>query len=152
MTARILVADDHERVRAALSETIRSIDRSWEVHEAADGQAAVEKAAAVAPDLVILDLRMPRIDGLKAGRMIRKILPNAAMLLYTFTPLGFVQTEAQKAGFQEVVEKPDIQALIVTIQEVLSPSAACDRNSRHAKTAGRAYDPPSASSGVVERK
>lgn len=152
MATRILIADDHERVRAALAQSIRSINQGWDVQEANDGQAAVQMAAAVRPDLVILDLRMPRLDGMKSGRMIKKLLPDTVMLLYTFTPLSYLQSEALAAGFQQVIEKPDIRALIATIQKALSPAANRERdlrNIRNPKVDARTGDSTTSSCRVV---
>jgi CheY-like chemotaxis protein len=123
MPTRVLIADDHERMRDALSQTIRMIDRSWEVYLAEDGQTALDKATAVRPDLVILDWRMPRLDGLQAGKAIRKLLPNAVMLIYTVTPAVYLETAAKEAGFQGVVEKLDGRGLITAVCNALPVKA-----------------------------
>lgn len=123
MPTRVLIADDHARMREALSQTIHMIDRTWEIHVAEDGQLAVDKAAAVSPDLVILDWRMPRLDGLAAGKAIRKLLPKAVMLIYTVTPAVYLEPAAQEAGFQGVVEKLDGRGLITAICNALPVNA-----------------------------
>lgn len=123
MATRVLIADDHKQMRAALSQTIHMIDRSWEIFEAEDGKVAVEKAASVSPDLVILDWRMPNLDGLEAGRAIRKQLPNAVMLIYTVTPAVYLETAAREAGFQGVVEKLDGRGLITAVCNALPVKA-----------------------------
>jgi hypothetical protein len=88
MATRILIADDHDGIRAALSQHIHSIDQSWEIHETEDGQAAIEKAVAVRPELV------------KAGQAIKELFPNTAMLIYAFTPPAYVEAAAREAGFE----------------------------------------------------
>lgn len=123
MPTRVLIADDHGRMREALSQTISMIDRSWEIHLAEDGQMAVDIATAVNPDLLILDWRMPRLDGLAAGRAIRKFLPKAVMLIYTVTPAAYLEPAAQEAGFQGVVEKLDGRGLVAAICKALPPNA-----------------------------
>lgn len=123
MATRVLIADDHDRMRDALSNTIRMIDRSWEIHQAADGQAAVDKAASVKPDLVILDWRMPRLNGIEAGKAIRKLLPHTVMLIYTVIPAVCLEDPAREAGFQGVVEKLDGRGLITAICNALPPKA-----------------------------
>lgn len=115
MPTRVLIADDHKQMLAALSQTIHMIDRTWEIYEAEDGQAAIDKAASVKPDLVILDWRMPRLNGLEAGKVIRKQLPDAVMLIYTVTPAVFLAAAAQEAGFQGVLEKMDSRGLVTEI-------------------------------------
>lgn len=123
MATRVLIADDHDRMRDALTHTIRMIDRSWEIHLAEDGQAAVDKAASVKPDLVILDWRMPRLNGIEAGKAIRKLVPNAVMLIYTVMPAVCLEDPAREAGFQGVVEKLDGRGLITAICNALPPKA-----------------------------
>lgn len=123
MPTRVLIADDHQRMRDALSQTVHMIDRTWEIYEAIDGRAALEIAASWKPDLVILDWRMPNLDGLEAGRAIRKLLPTAVMLIYTVTPAMYLEPAATEAGFQGVVEKMDGRGLITAICNALPVKA-----------------------------
>ncbi len=68
MTKRILIADDHISVLRAIK-TALAAHADWEVcGDAADGQEAVDKATELHPDLVVLDLAMPRLDGLEAAK------------------------------------------------------------------------------------
>src|SRR5690242_14064446 len=84
MPIRILVADDNECVRSAISELIRNSDANWVVCcEANNGKVAVEKAAETKPDVVILDLVMPGLDGINAGRKIRALLPDVPIIMYS---------------------------------------------------------------------
>lgn len=123
MVTRVLIADDHDRMRDALSNTIHMIDQNWEIHQAEDGQDAVDQAASIKPDLVILDWRMPRLNGLEAGKAIRKLLPNTVMLIYTVMPAVCLEDPAREAGFQGVVEKLDGRGLISAICNALPPKA-----------------------------
>jgi len=138
MVTRVLIADDHKQMLSALSQTIHLIDQSWEIHEAEDGQTALDKAAEVHPDLVILDWRMPHLNGLEAGKAIRKLLPNAVMLIYTVTPAVYLDTAAREAGFQGVVEKMDGRALVSAICNALPVKAFAAR----AGTAHRSANDP----------
>jgi two-component system chemotaxis response regulator CheY len=80
--ARILIADDSAPSRMALRSLLRG--NGWEVcGEAGDGLSAVEKAAILKPDLVILDYRMPNLDGLQAGQAIHIADPTLPLLLFT---------------------------------------------------------------------
>jgi NarL family two-component system response regulator LiaR len=135
MPTRVLIADDHQRMREALSQTIRMIDRTWEVFEAEDGRIAVDKASSMKPDLIILDWRMPNLDGLEAGKAIRKLLPHAVMLIYTVTPAVFLEDAAQQAGFQGVVEKLDGRGLITAICNALPVKAFAAGASRSGNSA-----------------
>jgi len=122
MSARILIADDHEQIRSVLTQLIRRA--GWEVCAAvADGNTAVQKAAELKPDLLVLDFIMPERDGLSAGRNIRTFLPNVPVLLYTMFSSPYVESEAYKLGFQGVVQKANGAALIAAIRRALSPQS-----------------------------
>ncbi|HVB54966.1 MAG TPA: response regulator transcription factor [Candidatus Acidoferrales bacterium] len=121
MAIRILVADDHESARVAISQLIRVSGENWEVcYEVDNGQAAVERAADVKPDLVILDVVMPRLDGLKAGREIRALLPDVPIVIYSILASPQLESEARKVGIQAVVDKSKRGELLATIQKLLA--------------------------------
>ena len=83
MKTRILLADDHPMLRAGLAMLIEAEADLAVVAEAADGIEAVEKARALKPDIVILDLTMPRLSGLEALREIRRDCPETKILVLT---------------------------------------------------------------------
>jgi DNA-binding NarL/FixJ family response regulator len=80
---RVVVADDHRIVREGLVRLLVEEGDCQVVAEAADGFEAVEKALATNPDVVVLDLAMPRLGGLEAVRRLRKELPRARILVLT---------------------------------------------------------------------
>ena len=73
---RILLADDHTIVRQGLVSILKAVEEFEVVAEAADGSEAVDKALATRPDVVVLDVTMPRLNGLEAARRIHKALPG----------------------------------------------------------------------------
>ena len=81
-TARILLADDHETVRRGVR-AILAIRKEYELVDVANGADAVIEARANPPDLVILDLTMPALDGFTAAQEIRKFLPNVPILFFS---------------------------------------------------------------------
>jgi NarL family two-component system response regulator LiaR len=120
MAARILLADDHEGVRSAISRLIRRSSSDWEVcGEADNGQSAVDKASALKPDLVVLDLLMPQLDGISGARKIRAALPDTPIVIATLFPSVAVDSLARQAGVQAVVQKSDPHALIPAIRRAL---------------------------------
>ena len=118
---RILIADDQPDVRAALGHLIGKADENWQLCGAAEnGRAAVEQAAALKPDLVVLDMRMPQMDGISAGRAIRAILPSTPVLIYTLFEAAALERSVREAGLQGVVQKSKGIAILQAIRDALS--------------------------------
>jgi len=119
MTAQILVVDDNEVVRGRLSEALKAHD-GWEVcAEVANGEEAVAKARELNPDLIILDLAMPVMDGLRATREITRILPSVPIIIYTMHYSDWLVLEAKKAGARGLVPKSDFAKLIGLSEDLL---------------------------------
>jgi len=89
------------------------------VETAGDGYAAVRKAKALKPDLILMDLHMPRLDGLEAIRRIRQFNPDVPILAVTAFP-KFTEKLAREAGANEYMEKPfDVKELLATVSRLL---------------------------------
>jgi DNA-binding NarL/FixJ family response regulator len=117
---RILIADDSQATRYALRRLIEG--NGWEVcGEAEDGLSAVERAAALKPDLVILDFNMPNLDGLRAGQAIHTADPDIPLLLFTLDRIdGPLEELARGAGFRGALAKGEgIFALSEAIEVLL---------------------------------
>jgi CheY-like chemotaxis protein len=119
MPTRILIADDNEIARRRLVEILDSRE-GWKVCFAGEnGQQAVENAADLKPDLIVLDLAMPVMNGLQAARKIAEIMPAVPILIYTLHNSPSVELEAKKAGARKVVFKPDVKALLGAIEDLI---------------------------------
>jgi len=99
MTIRVVIADDQGMVRTGFATFLRSEPDIEVVGEAADGQQAIEAATALAPDVIVMDVRMPVIDGLTATRQIMHGMPDAPrVLMVTTFDLDEYVYEALRAG------------------------------------------------------
>ena len=103
----ILIADDNALFRKLLRSCIEQ-NSDWQVcGEAQDGKVAVEKVKELHPDLVILDLSMPEINGLEAARQITHIAPDTVMVMITMYGCEQLLKEAHAAGIKDVLSKSD---------------------------------------------
>src|SRR5579859_3609382 len=97
MPTRILIAEDSQPVRTALR-TLLEDAGPWEIIAVENGEDAVAKAQELKPDLIILDLVMPVMDGLRAAKQISQLFPEIPLLMHTMHWSPQVEVEAQKVG------------------------------------------------------
>jgi DNA-binding NarL/FixJ family response regulator len=120
MSVRILVVDDHPIVRHGLR-TLLGGRPEWEIiDEAEDGIEAVEKADRLKPDVVVLDVSMPRMDGLEACRRIRKSVPKSEVLMVTQHDSPQMMHEALSAGARGYIVKSDAARDLLAALEAVS--------------------------------
>jgi DNA-binding NarL/FixJ family response regulator len=116
----ILIADDKVHIRRVLRRLIEE-HQDWDVcAEAEDGVQAVDRAKQVKPDLVILDLAMPELNGFEAASQISKALPETPILLFTLYTSPLVEKEAEKVGVRQVISKSAAYMLVPAIEEALA--------------------------------
>lgn len=119
MSFRILLADDHEVVRRGLCALLRA-QPDWEVcGEASNGREAVEKALKLKPEVVILDVGMPSLNGLEATRQILKSSPQTKVLILTLHDSDQVVQEVLNAGARGFLLKSDAARDLVAAVEAL---------------------------------
>jgi DNA-binding NarL/FixJ family response regulator len=117
--ARIIIADDHELVRRGLVATLADI-RGWTVvAEASNGRKAVELVASHHPDIAILDLSMPELNGLDATRQILTLNEPTRVLILSAHESQQLIREVLKAGAQGYVLKSDAGRILVSAVEAL---------------------------------
>ncbi len=116
---RILLADDHEMLRRGLRATLTE-QPGWEIcGEAVNGRQAVDLARQLRPDVVVMDLAMPELNGLEATRQIRRALPRTEVLVLTFDESEALVREVLKAGARGYVLKNDLSRVLVQAVENL---------------------------------
>lgn len=109
---RVLLADDHPVVRGGLSALFETLDGIVVVAEAEDGEAAIRETALHRPDVVVMDLRMPGMDGVAATRRITKDFPGTAVLVLTMFDEDALIAAALSAGARGYLLKGANQAEI----------------------------------------
>lgn len=119
---RILIADDHAAVRRGIRHLLES-HPGWTIcAEAADGREAVEWARRFRPDVVLLDVSMPKLNGLEAARQIRQVAPHAQLVILTTHVADQLADEVRRAGAAVVVVKTYADdVLIPTIEALPAP-------------------------------
>jgi DNA-binding NarL/FixJ family response regulator len=116
----ILIADDHDVVRRGLRDMLNA-HSGWQVcGEASNGREAVKLAVSLKPDVVVLDLSMPELNGLEATRQIRHELPRTEVLIFTMHETEQLIREVLAAGARGYVLKSDAGRHLVTAVESLS--------------------------------
>jgi DNA-binding NarL/FixJ family response regulator len=107
MAVRILLVDDNAVVRRALRCSIES-QTDWEVAgEAENGKVAIELVQRSSPDVIILDLSMPVMNGLDAARHIKALSPQTRILLFTLHASPQLTEDARRVGINDVLSKAD---------------------------------------------
>jgi DNA-binding NarL/FixJ family response regulator len=117
---RILIVDDHEVVRRGVR-SLLSARAEWSVcGEAEDGLEAIEKAKRLQPDIVLMDITMPRMDGVQATKVIRQEVPEAEVILISQNDPSVGRTQAADADARDFVAKIDLSRdLLSTIERVV---------------------------------
>jgi len=118
---KILVVDDEPKIRLFIRTNLEA--RGYEVHLAQDGVEAVEKAALVSPDVIVLDVNMPRMDGIEACRRIRE-WTNTSIIILSVREDEKDKVKALNEGADDYVTKPfGIEELLARIKVALRHSA-----------------------------
>ena len=119
---RILLVDDNANVLAVLSDFLKS--NGYTVCEARDAQRAIEVVKEELPDLALIDLRMPEMDGIKLMLSLRKTKPRLPVIIYSGYPSMNTAIEALKNGADDYIAKPfSLDELKMGINQVLKKYA-----------------------------
>ena len=118
--AKILIADDHEVVRQGVRRILQ-VRPGWEIcGEAENGREGIDKAILLCPDLILLDLSMPVMNGFQAARELHRLLPKVPLLMFTSFGSAEIEDEARASGITAVKSKSeDLESLCGSIQELL---------------------------------
>jgi DNA-binding NarL/FixJ family response regulator len=145
---RVLLADDHPVVRRGLAALLSTLPDFEVVGEAVDGESAVKEAQLSRPDVVLMDVRMPGIDGVEATRRLREVVPDAAVLVLTMYDDDATVFTAMQAGARgyllkgaEQDEIADAIRAVVRGQAIFGPGIASRLLEHFANPPAPAADP-----------
>jgi two-component system, chemotaxis family, chemotaxis protein CheY len=119
----ILIGDDNSFVRKTLRAFLEKEDSWIVVGEAANGKEAVEKAKKLQPDLVVLDLSMPVMNGIQAAHELRRLLSSLPLVMFTNVATANLADLALSAGVSAVVPKSEPTMLVSCIHDLLESAA-----------------------------
>src|ERR1051326_6159192 len=117
---RILIADDHELVRRGVRAVLEAVEGLETCGEAATGREAGEQAVRLKPDVAVLDLSMPELNGLEATRQIRAAVPQTQVVVLTMHDAEQMMEEALRAGARGFVLKTDAGRELVAAVKAVS--------------------------------
>ncbi len=125
MPKTVLIADDSASVRLSVRLLLQGRHKEIVVREAFDGMDAIEKARKSKPDLILLDLSMPRVNGAEAATVLKNDLPDTPVILFTYTDLR-LDSLSSALGVDFISKVDGIPKLLERVDALLPPSLPND--------------------------
>jgi DNA-binding NarL/FixJ family response regulator len=113
MAKAVLVVDDNEGIRQTLCELLRTQVDFQVCGEAENRKEAIERAQELHPDLIVLDLSMPVMNGLDAARVLKRRMPAVPLIMYSAYGDAFSEHEARSAGISALISKSEHVSVLV---------------------------------------
>jgi DNA-binding NarL/FixJ family response regulator len=119
MSKSILIVDDDKLVRRVLRSFVESRTHFDVCGEAVNGIDAIEKARTLHPDLIVMDLSMPVMNGLEAGAVLKAMLPKVPIVMYAVHDTAGMKVQALAAGVRAFIQRHDMDGLAGHLRELL---------------------------------
>jgi two-component system chemotaxis response regulator CheY len=113
MAKTVLIADDNAYIRHLLCELFQSQADFGICEEAENGKEAIDRAWQLRPDLIVLDLSMPVMNGLDAARVLKRTMPGVPIIMFSEYSNAFSEQESRSAGISAVISKAEHVSLLV---------------------------------------
>jgi two-component system chemotaxis response regulator CheY len=124
VTKTVLIVDDNAFIRQALCELFKR-EADFDVcGEAENGKDAIKKAQELRPDLIVLDLSMPVMNGFEAARVLKRLMPTVPLIMYSAFGDKLAEKQARLIGISEVVSKAEHAGVLIHKARGLLNSAA----------------------------
>lgn len=121
----VLIVDDNPAMRQALCRLFKAAGEFQVCGEASNGAEAIEQVTALHPDVVVLDLCMPGLNGLETAPRLKELSPSTQIILYTMNAEGILEKQAFNAGVSALVSKTEgMKTFITKARRALDHSAA----------------------------
>ncbi len=117
---KVLIVDDHQVVREGLRRIVHLDNELEVVGEAGNGEEAITKAVALSPDVIIMDLKMPGMDGIMATREIKQRLPKTSILVLTLYAEDFIRQAIEAGASGYLLKDSDCEQITKAIHQVYS--------------------------------
>ncbi len=117
---KVLIVDDHQVVREGLRRIVQLDNEVEVVGEAGNGEEAITKAVALSPDVIIMDLKMPGMDGIMATREIKQRLPKTSILVLTLYAEDFIRQAIEAGASGYLLKDSDCEQITEAIHQVYS--------------------------------
>jgi DNA-binding NarL/FixJ family response regulator len=115
MVKSVLIADDQKTIRQALCSLFSSQEDFDVCGDAENGLEAIEMAQVLLPDLILLDLSMPVMNGIEAARALKRLMPDVPIVMFSAYSDSFTEKEARAAGASALVSKSERMSVLVGI-------------------------------------
>ncbi len=120
----VLIVDDNAHIRQALRDLFKR-EANFEIcGEAENGKVAIEKAKELSPDLIVLDLSMPVMNGIEAARALKRLMPRVPLIMYSAFGDRFAEQQARLIGISEIVSKSENPSVLIQKARSLLYSSA----------------------------